>query len=125
MNSPGSTTQRWKREDQNANARSSSWQLTCWVSPGSRCTLANPFSSRSGRATDASHVPDVHLNDLGSSPLTNVADRRSYGHRKIAACDRPGDRNLDIVDAEAGVGQAKPKRVTHVLDRACRRRGSR
>ena len=62
------------------------------------------------------HIPHIHLNNLGASPLTDVADRRRHGHRKIAVLDRPGNRDLDIVDAEAGVGQAKPERVTHVLD---------
>ena len=87
--SPASTAQRPCRTDQKENARWSSSIDTCCDCPAASATLANPLSSRTGRATLDSRSSHVDLHDLGPVDGAGVGDGHGHGGRQSPVGDRP------------------------------------
>jgi len=55
------------------------------------------------------------LDDLGAGNGSGVGDRGADHDGEVAPGDRDVDPHLHLRDLEAGVGQAEPERVAHLL----------
>jgi hypothetical protein len=81
------------------------------VSPGSRPTLANALSSRTGRATEAWGSPTYSWTTSFPAAVAGVGDPAGDLHDEATVLRAAGDVGAEVAIGEAGIGQAVPEGV--------------